>query len=70
MVCGSCSKESGYSNKPCPCGMTFGKSSAGKHWEGGKGCRDKTAMSNKDGKKHANSGAKTVSKKAQRAGGK
>ena len=69
MVCGLCSKETGYSNKPCSCGASFGKTAAKLHWEGGKGCRDKSAMSNKDNKKHANSGAKTKSRKSERVGG-
>ena len=46
--------------------MSTGKSAT--HWEGGKGCRDKSRMSNKDSKKKKGSKFKTTSKKSQRVG--
>ncbi|KAM0676901.1 hypothetical protein BDAP_002492 [Binucleata daphniae] len=50
MVCGLCNKEQSVKAK-CDCGKNLiGKSS--KHWEGGKGNRDKVKMSKKDDKKY------------------
>jgi len=64
MICGYCSREQAFSNKPCGfCGNILGGSSAAKtYWEGGGGQRDKSKMSNKDRHKFANN-SKTVSKK-------
>ncbi|XP_053993343.1 uncharacterized protein LOC128884196 isoform X2 [Hylaeus volcanicus] len=51
MICGHCSREQQYSNKPCVCGGSLqqGKSS---HWEGGKGCRNTVLMNRHDSKKY------------------
>ncbi|XP_013395822.1 uncharacterized protein LOC106162896 [Lingula anatina] len=65
MVCGFCAKEQPYSNeRPCISCHSHLKKVSTKHWEGGKGCRDKIAMSRDDKKKYANS-SKTISKKQQ-----
>jgi len=65
MVCGYCSVEQPYANKPCKaCEGNVTGSSAGKiHWEGGKGCRDKSRMTTKDPRKYTGL-HKTVSKRA------
>ncbi len=62
MICGACSLEQPFSQKPCRCGQAF-TSVAKVHWEAGFGCRDKTKMSSKDSKKFAGL-TKTVSRKA------
>ena len=41
MICGYCGTEQHYSNKPCRCGRELTQGTT-EHWEGGKGCRDKT----------------------------
>ncbi|EDO32099.1 predicted protein [Nematostella vectensis] len=64
MVCGYCSKEQFFSQNPCVAcksSMTRAKSA---HWEGGKGCRDKTVMDRGDEKKYKNL-TKTTSRKAE-----
>lgn len=72
MICGFCAHEMPFSNdRPCgSCGKSIGSGggSASSHWEGGKGCRNKVTMSNKDSKKFANSQLKTTSNKANRVG--
>lgn len=50
MVCGLCSREQSC-KKDCLCGMSIDKKTTA-FWEGGKGLRDKAAMSKKDGKKY------------------
>jgi uncharacterized CHY-type Zn-finger protein len=65
MICGFCSKEQAYSQKPCICGRSLVGSSSSQFWEGGKGCRDLSRLSKKDPKKHKNSTMKTISRKAQ-----
>ena len=66
MICGFCSKEQAYSQKPCvSCGKSLAGSSSSRFWEGGKGCRDMSRLSKKDPKKHKNSTMKTTSRKAQ-----
>ncbi len=50
MVCGLCKKKQTVKNS-CDCGMSLKRSSG--HWEGGRGTRDKAAMSKKDKKKYS-----------------
>eukprot|EP01136_Pigoraptor_vietnamica_P009735 Opistho-1_new@3124 len=69
MICGFCSKEQSYSNKPCSCGGELvGGTSAQGYWEGGKGCRNQLAMNRKDAHKYSNSKLKTHSRKSERVG--
>lgn len=65
MICGHCCKEQPFAlEKPCNgCHQLMTKSRSS-HWEGGKGCRDKTKMSKDDAKKYVNTN-KTVSRKQQ-----
>jgi hypothetical protein len=68
-ICGFCSHEQPYSQKPCACGAVLASSSKSSHfWEGGKGCRNLAQLSSKDGHKFKNSKFKTKSKKAERVG--
>ncbi|KAH9523117.1 hypothetical protein Btru_065871 [Bulinus truncatus] len=55
MICGHCCKEQNYSgSRPCnSCGQHMTKIRSA-HWEGGKGCRDKIAMSKSDQQKYKN----------------
>ncbi len=63
MICGYCSTEQPIKDSCNKCGNMVTKVGVKKaHWEGGKGCRDKKSMSNKDSHKFAGT-AKTVSKK-------
>ncbi|KAK6188083.1 hypothetical protein SNE40_004344 [Patella caerulea] len=66
MICGYCCTEQIYSvEKPCKgCSQLMTKS-AGCHWEGGQGCRDKIKMNRGDAQKYSNMG-KTISKHAQK----
>lgn len=59
MICGYCSKEQPFSQKPCACGKSLSTASQRKstHWEGGKGARDPTTMSKKDSRKYKLMGA-------------
>lgn len=50
MICGLCKKEQSV-KKECECGKNL-VGSKSKHWEGGKGMRDKGKMSKKDNKKY------------------
>jgi len=50
MICGFCSREQPYSQKPCVCGASMTRKTT-THWEGGKGCRDASKMSSKDSHK-------------------
>lgn len=63
MVCGFCSKEQPFSkDKPCVhCNANLTRSKSA-HWEGGKGCRDRTKMARDDRHKTAGTG-KTISRK-------
>lgn len=62
MLCGFCSREQPFSQKPCiHCGTAQVKERTA-HWEGGEGCRDTVAMSKKDSKKYRGLG-KTISSK-------
>nr|KAJ3418517.1 hypothetical protein HK105_008211 [Polyrhizophydium stewartii] len=64
MVCGFCSREQPYSaDKPCVCGRDLTRKDGGGFWEGGKGTRDRTRMSNKDSRKYRGLG-KTISNRA------
>ncbi|CEP10943.1 hypothetical protein [Parasitella parasitica] len=68
-VCGLCSREQNIvSGKSCVCGHEFEKAPQKQaFWEGGKGVRNKVAMSRKDPHKHKGWG-KTTSKKQERVG--
>lgn len=63
MICGYCSAEQPV-NKTCKSCNKFvvDPNQFHAHWEGGKGCRDKSRMSRDDSKKYANL-SKTVSRK-------
>ena len=65
ILCGFCAFEQPSNNKICSkCGSSFSKSDiAGGFWEGGKGCRNKEKMSNKDSHKFSGSSMKTISKR-------
>lgn len=65
MICGYCCKEQQFAaEKSCiACDKSLTRK-CGSHWEGGKGCRDKSKMSKNDSQKYANLN-KTVSKKKQ-----
>jgi len=79
MVCGFCSREQPFERKGGPavckrCGKHLaGSSRVGahgsgtRHWEGGKGCRDRRRLDRRDSRKYAGSKLKTVSKKAAAA---
>jgi uncharacterized CHY-type Zn-finger protein len=62
MICGACSLEQPFSQRPCKCGQAF-TSAAKVHWEGGAGCRDRKRMSSKDNKKFVGL-TKTLSRRA------
>ncbi|PFH32495.1 CHY zinc finger protein [Besnoitia besnoiti] len=65
MICGFCSKEQAFGNRPCDCGHALTKDGSTSHWEGGKGCRDAVRMNRNDSKKY-----KLLSKqRAEAAGG-
>ncbi|KAH3840515.1 uncharacterized protein LOC127879356 [Dreissena polymorpha] len=65
MICGYCCREQAYaSERPCVgCSSSLTKVRTA-HWEGGKGCRNRIAMSKNDEKKYKNMN-KTVSNKAK-----
>ncbi|CAD5114698.1 DgyrCDS3742 [Dimorphilus gyrociliatus] len=65
MICGFCCKEQQFAaEKSCiACDKSLTKK-CGSHWEGGKGCRDKSKMSKNDSQKYANL-SKTTSRKKQ-----
>nr|PIL97123.1 CHY zinc finger protein [Toxoplasma gondii COUG] len=64
MICGFCSKEQAFSNRPCECGRALTKDGNTAHWEGGKGCRDAVRMNRKDSRKY-----KLLSRQQAEAGG-
>eukprot|EP01113_Clastostelium_recurvatum_P037046 TRINITY_DN5378_c0_g1_i1.p1 TRINITY_DN5378_c0_g1~~TRINITY_DN5378_c0_g1_i1.p1 ORF type:complete len:745 (+),score=170.34 TRINITY_DN5378_c0_g1_i1:15-2249(+) len=75
MVCGFCSREQKFEQYgECKfCGKRLTKKGAseggaGRYWEGGAGCRDRSRMNNKDPHKFKNSVLKTKSKKHERVG--
>ena len=54
-LCGWCSREQNMGSKRCECGVDWSKGATPMrtaHWEGGKGMRDRTAMSRKDSHKY------------------
>lgn len=55
MLCGFCSYEQPIKDQCMRCGKVLTKKTniGGKHWEGGKGCRNKSTMSKKDSHKFA-----------------
>lgn len=62
MVCGKCSREMPYSDKPCEhCGNTFTKP-GGAHWQGGDGCRDQRRLDSKDSRKYKGASVDGVKK--------
>ncbi|XP_045156477.2 uncharacterized protein LOC123522982 [Mercenaria mercenaria] len=67
MICGFCCKEQPFAaERPCTsCSSALTKVRSS-HWEGGRGCRDKIAMSRSDERKYANMN-KTLSNKAKAA---
>lgn len=72
LLCGKCSREHPYSDKPCDaCGNSYTVPGGG-HWQGGDGCRDQQRLVKSDSRKHKGSSAggvkKTVSAKSQRVG--
>lgn len=72
MVCGFCSLEQSLAGKCTGCGKKVAATAARpegrntRHWEGGRGCRDKSALDSRDRHKYKNSKAKTVSRRAYR----
>ncbi|KAG5461344.1 MAG: hypothetical protein BJ554DRAFT_6478 [Olpidium bornovanus] len=63
MVCGYCSREQPFSDRPCVCGKyTKEKPSTSGFWEGGRGTRDRRQMNRNDPRKFAGLN-KTVSTK-------
>jgi len=62
MICGFCSREQPFSQKPCICGSNLTKKDSGAFWEGGKGTRDKTKMNRNDSAKYKGLN-KTISNK-------
>lgn len=65
MICGHCCKEQPFAaEKPCIGCASFMTKKPTAHWEGGRGCRDKTRMSRDDNKKFSGT-SKTISRKAQ-----
>jgi len=64
IICGFCSSEQRSDQKICvKCSKAFTQEVSSVFWEGGKGCRDKAKMSNKDDRKFKNSDNKTISNK-------
>ena len=62
MLCGKCSREMPYSDKPCAhCGNTFTRP-GGAHWQGGDGCRDQRRLDSKDSRKHKGHSVEGVKK--------
>jgi len=61
MICGYCGREAGVAER-CPFCKADLTAKRTAHWEGGKGCRDKSSMSRKDTKKYGGV-SKTVSNK-------
>ena len=66
MICGFCSYEQPTKDQCMRCGKILTKkaNTGGKHWEGGKGCRNQKTMSKKDPHKYAGIGKTTSKKKA------
>jgi len=69
MICGYCAKEQSCAPSCSSCKEDLTGQSHSVFWEGGKGCRNKSFMSNKDPHKFKNSHLKTKSKKSERVGG-
>lgn len=69
MICGHCSRQQPFSkDKPCShCHLPLTGKVNSSHWNGGKGCRDKTTMARNERRKHAGSN-KTSSRKSERVG--
>ncbi|KAJ3322687.1 hypothetical protein HDU76_013828 [Blyttiomyces sp. JEL0837] len=67
MICGFCSREQPYSQKPCSCGKELTRKNGSGFWEGGLGTRSKTLMNRNDTRKFKGTN-KTVSMKINRVG--
>jgi len=66
MICGFCSVEQPIKDACTKCGKCLVKESkANSFWEGGKGCRSKVSMSNKDSHKFIGVN-KTISRKKKK----
>lgn len=64
MVCGWCSREQAFRKEDCRfCGRGLVRKRGGGFWEGGKGTRDKAAMSRKDPRKYKRRGGGALAKK-------
>ncbi|KFX97761.1 hypothetical protein V490_02638, partial [Pseudogymnoascus sp. VKM F-3557] len=64
MVCGWCSREQAFRKEDCRfCGRGLIRKRGGGFWEGGKGTRDKAAMSRKDPRKYKRRGGGALAKK-------
>lgn len=72
MICGYCSFEQPCADRCSHCGKRLAASASHpegrqtRHWEGGKGCRDRNMLDPKDKQKYRNSKNKTVSRRAAR----
>jgi hypothetical protein len=64
MVCGFCSREQPYSQKPCICGRDLTGNTTSGFWEGGAGTRDRAKMNKNDPKKYKGD-YKTMSNRAK-----
>ncbi|KAJ3320705.1 hypothetical protein HDV06_005113 [Boothiomyces sp. JEL0866] len=64
MICGFCSREQPYSQKPCVCGKSLVREKGKGFWEGGDGTRDPRLMSKNDSRKYAGMN-KTMSRKSK-----
>ncbi|KAJ3354643.1 hypothetical protein HDU91_005752 [Kappamyces sp. JEL0680] len=60
MICGFCSREQPYSQRPCSCGKDLTGNQSSGFWEGGHGTRDQRKMNKNDPKKYKGN-QKTVS---------
>ncbi|SJK86330.1 Uncharacterized protein C18H10.09 [Babesia microti strain RI] len=58
MICGFCSTQQAFSNKPCRMCSKAPTGSSSSHWEGGKGCRNPVKLSRKDSRKYKLMGKK------------
>lgn len=68
MICGFCSYEQPIKDQCMRCGKILTRQTilGGRHWEGGKGCRNKTFMSKKDPHKFSGLSKTTSKKKTQK----
>ncbi|RKP08846.1 hypothetical protein THASP1DRAFT_7508, partial [Thamnocephalis sphaerospora] len=52
MICGYCSLEQPFSDKPCACGAVLAKIGHREFWEGGAGMRNRAQMSRREPRKY------------------